>query len=737
MRRTMDCLLAFLLVICLVSVQAFADGVTYTTEGGTWVELSDGKYAMDTDGDGAWDVYLTKEGDEWLYDFVVQDDEAEYYVWEHEAPDGYTVVGNGTDRNPVLSGIVDGINTAVITNEKQGHVIEKYSISLEKDYVNEVISILQQAGEPMFGQANQTLGPTQDVLWQSQSLDDDVGAGIAAGASVLSTEKLSSGGQLSLGSMIGMTGSAFKFRITLSSDDSAVRNLIMGERRFGGVLFTDGVAEVVLRSGSGGKVTLTGIPEGTNYKIEELDSDEYIVKYQTGARTESVTDPDTGLIYDETVYDDVREGSVLEETVTGDVAWVCSNEDKPEEPGPTVSLEVTKTCEADADALFDFQAILSNLEPGKSYVGKSSYIPPESTPGQGGGGLLQSLAADDTQDSYTWFTADAAGMAYVRFNLKHGDYMKFEGLPVGTAFQAGELSSEYQPSFEITGVRTVKTDSATGKTGEPCVTENELLIEKDAGKVAFTNVPEPEPELLSISVKKIWPDDGEYDAITVYVKDDGDLVGTMVLDSYNNWQDTFTDLPRVRGDGVTPCEYEVTEEAVPGYASTVNKISESEYEIVNTPYDTANLTISKAIKNRDKFVDSSYDPLLDTQFVFDISLGSDVNGVFNFMGTRSGTIRFVDGTASIKLRHGDEIAIMGLPKGSSYNISERDVEGFMPVEPKSGSLGDSTTVAFENTIDEFKPAPMPETGGSGIVPFMFVGACLVALGIYLGRRRKA
>lgn len=724
MRRTMGCLLAFLLVICLVSVQVFADGVTYTTEGGTWVELSDGKYAMDKDGDGAWDVYLTKEGDEWLYDFVVQDDEAEYYVWEHEAPDGYTVFGNGTDRNPVLSGIVDGINTAVITNEKQGHVIEKYSISLEKDYVNDAL----------LAQANQSPG---GVLSQLRSLDDDVEAGIAAGASVLSTEKLSSGGQLSSGPMIGMTGSAFKFRITLSSDDSAVRNLIMGERRFGGVLFTDGVAEVVLRSGSGGKVTLTGIPEGTNYKIEELDSDEYIVKYQTGARTESVTDPDTGLIYDETVYDDVREGSVLEETVTGNVAWVCSNEDKPEEPGPVVSLEVTKTCEADADALFDFQAILSNLEPGKTYVGKSSYIPPEPTPGQGGGGLLQSLAADDTQDSYTWFTADAAGMAYVRFNLKHGDYMKFEGLPVGTAFQAGELPSEYQSSFKITGVCTVKTDSATGNVGEPCVTENELLIEKDAGKVAFTNVPESEPELLSISVKKIWPDDGEHDAITVYIKDDGDLVGTMVLDSYNNWQDTFTDLPRVRGDGVTPCDYEVTEEAVPGYASTVNKISESEYEIVNTPYDTANLTISKAIKNRDKFVDSSYDPLLDTQFVFDISLDSDVNGVFNFMGTRSGTIRFVDGTASIKLRHGDEITIMVLPKGSSYNISERDVEGFMPVEPKSGSLGDSTTAAFENTIDEFKPAPMPETGGSGIGLIILSGVALVALGIYLGRRRTA
>lgn len=731
MRRTMGCLLAFLLVICLVTSQAFADDVTYTTEGGTWVELSEGRYAMDKDGDGAWDVYLTKEGDEWLYDFVVQDDEAEYYVWEHEAPDGYTVVGNGTDRSPVLSGIVDGINMAVITNEKQGHVIEKYSISLEKEYFASYINnnILQQAPQSMLGQANQS---TQGVLSQLQSLDDDVGAGIAAGASVLSTEKLSSGGLLSAG-----PGSAFKFRVTLSSGDSVIQNLIMGERRFGGVLFTDGVAEIVLRSGAGGKIVLTGIPEGTNYKIEELDSDKYIVKYQTGARTESVTDPDTGATYDKTVYDDVREGSVLEETVTEDVAWVCSNEDKPEEPGPTVSLEVTKTCEADADALFDFQVILSNLEPGKAYVGKLSYIPPEPTPGQGSIEMLQSLAADDVRESYTWFTADAAGMAYVRFKLGHGDYMKFEGLPAGTAFQAGEFANGYQPSFKITGVRTVKTDGSTGTVGEPCVTEKELLIEKDAGTVAFTNVPEPEPELLSISVKKTWPDGGAHDAITVYIKDDGDLVGTMVLDSYNGWQDTFADLPRVRGDGVTPCEYEITEESVPGYTSTVNKISESEYEIVNVPYDTASLMIIKEIKDRDKFVDSSYDPLLDTQFVFDISLDSNINGVFNFMGTRSGTVRFVDGTASIKLRHGDEIIITGLPKGSSYNISERDVEGFVHAEPKSGDLGEGATVAFTNIIDEFKPAPMPETGGGGIAPFLFAGACLVALGIYLGRRRKA
>lgn len=96
-------LLLCLFVLLSCTIVVYGEDAVYSTVGGTWVKLTDTTYVMDTDGDGNYDVTLTKNGNNWVYSFVVADDTPQYYVYEDNIPSGYEIEGEGSRANPTLT----------------------------------------------------------------------------------------------------------------------------------------------------------------------------------------------------------------------------------------------------------------------------------------------------------------------------------------------------------------------------------------------------------------------------------------------------------------------------------------------------------------------------------------------------------------------------------------------------------------------------------------------------------
>lgn len=211
----------------------------------------------------------------------------------------------------------------------------------------------------------------------------------------------------------------------------------------------------------------------------------------------------------------------------------------------------------------------------------------------------------------------------------------------------------------------------------------------------------------------------------------------------SGWKTIFTGLSKYRADGVTPCEYKISEVNVPGYESFVEYMTDSDVVITNTFVDVGSLYISKTLKDFDKV--QLVEGLADTEFVFDILVEHDgelLNGIFALdgdVGTEKGSIVFDEGKAVVKLKHGESLCIKNLPSGYEYKVSERDVDGFA-VDGKSSVSGvlkanGQEKAEFVNKLDESIPVPLPETGGSGVIPMLSIGFVFIVVGgLYLYRR---
>lgn len=85
-------------------------------------------------------------------------------------------------------------------------------------------------------------------------------------------------------------------------------------------------------------------------------------------------------------------------------------------------------------------------------------------------------------------------------------------------------------------------------------------------------------QLVDLTVKKVW-NDGEGkerpDSVTVNLYRDSVLLGTVILNSENNWSYTWQALPKSDG-------YSVEEESVSGYAATYSR-SGYIFTVTNTP----------------------------------------------------------------------------------------------------------------------------------------------------------
>lgn len=101
-----------------------------------------------------------------------------------------------------------------------------------------------------------------------------------------------------------------------------------------------------------------------------------------------------------------------------------------------------------------------------------------------------------------------------------------------------------------------------------------------------TPTPPPAPETINISVKKEWLNDAEHlnkrpNNVVIKLKQNGVTTDKqLTLDANNNWQSSFTNLPKkVNGQSVT---YTIEEQAVPEYSTAISGSVEQGFIVQNT-----------------------------------------------------------------------------------------------------------------------------------------------------------
>ncbi|BDD41425.1 Cna B-type domain-containing protein [Streptococcus ruminantium] len=172
--------------------------------------------------------------------------------------------------------------------------------------------------------------------------------------------------------------------------------------------------------------------------------------------------------------------------------------------------------------------------------------------------------------------------------------IKVNLLANGTIVQTKEVTAENDWSYKFSGL------DQHDKDGEKIVyTVSEEKVDGYEMKVEGTNITNTHtPETTQVSGTKTWVDNNDQDgkrpqSITVNLLADGKVVQSQEVTAANNWEYTFTDLPKyANGKEIV---YTVTENAVEGYTTTYDK-----YNITNsyTPGQTS-LTVTKAWDDKD------------------------------------------------------------------------------------------------------------------------------------------
>lgn len=386
----------FVLLSCTIVV--YGEDAVYSTVGGTWVKLTDTTYVMDTDGDGNYDVTLTKNGNNWVYSFVVADDTPQYYVYEDNIPSGYEIEGEGSRANPTLTsggsvrynhtpnvsddGTQDGYYDNSLSYMEVVRLPGATSLDVEITYQTESAnydyvciwtgdrsnwtpvyysqSVTGRLGGKTKTTSNYTIeGDTLTIGFKSDNSVNNfygyyaviTGVGMSGGNQAVITNKakdtVDRGGFELAKQCVGSDEIRnFGFDIFLSSEDDRLSEYLEGSHNFGEVSFADGKATVYLKNGE--KVALSDIPVGVKYSITEKNADDYTVSWQD----DSVGDAFSGVV----------EGTDV-------VSVVCTNtKTDVTDDRPVTSVTVKKSFLGHVSGSFDFMLCVGGLVPDMAYV---------------------------------------------------------------------------------------------------------------------------------------------------------------------------------------------------------------------------------------------------------------------------------------------------------------------------------------------------------------------------------
>ena len=482
----------------------------------------------------------------------------------------------------------------------------------------------------------------------------------------------------------------FLFEINLTSTDTALSEKLKGSTTFGDVNFKDGKASVYLKHND--VVELRNIPASVTWEIKEKATEGYKTEVTAGTASAAETNTSTG---------------VIQKDVTTEVAY--TNTKISSDPGggetpedPTGSFKVKKVVENGSDTEeFYFSAALTGLKAQKAYTVKIT-------------------KADNTSEDLP-ITSNAAGIAYVAFQLKDGETAEFVDLPIGSNYQIKEDANDYTASYGITdekipdNLKAVMSQNGNYESKKELSTQKETLDAEENALITFTNSkPAPKAGTVDIEVEKSWNDGTDHtkrpSEITVRLyqstsdKEEGDMIATAKLDESGRWKTTFKDMDKCPVNSTTPYIYTVKEDPVAGYESKVTKDETTDkYTITNTlsTVATGDLWLSKTVAGtgEDK----------EKEFRFELTMettdGKALQGSFPLdsgkgKGTKTGTIYFDEnGKGIISLKDGESAYITGLPEGTTYDVKETAYVDWTP------SLLDNTTwdgTIRKNTTSEIK-----------------------------------
>ena len=716
------------------------EDATYSTKGGTWVQVDENTWTMDKDSDGKIDVTLVKKGDQWEYLFQTKDPDAQYYGWEESVPKGYKVVGKGERKDPVTNktskyshtpnisddGVKSGnyanylnLNDVVtIPGATKLHVKLTYGGEAGCDWVcmwegnhpdytasNNYSTAISINGSSKFDRGNETTeecdisGDTVTFGFRSDGSVNGYGyyavvTGDNIDFSITNEEdrvEKPEYGSLKLSKVVAGKGADssqnFLFEINLTSMDSALSDRLKGSTTFGDVNFKDGKASVYLKHND--VVELRNIPAGVTWKIKEKATEGYKTEVAIGTDPATENDTLTGVIEKDVTTKVAYTNTKISSTSGGGVT--------PEDP--TGSFKVKKVVENGSDANeFYFSAALTGLKSQKSYT--------------------VNITSADTSIRSQSITSNAAGTAYVQFQLKNGEIAEFVDLPIGSNYQIKEDANDYTASYEITddensdNLKAIMSQNGNYESKKELSTQKETLDADEKALITFTNSkPAPKAGTVDIEVEKSW-NDGENTAkrpseITVRLyqstsdQEAGDMIATAKLDESGGWQTTFKDMDKCPINSTTLYIYTVKEDPVAGYESVVTKDETTgKYTITNTlsTVATGDLLLSKTVDGTGADTEK--------EFRFELTMktngGKALQGSFPLdsgegKGTKTGTIYFDEnGKGTISLKDGESAYITGLPEGTTYNVKETAYVDWTP------SLLDKTT--WDGTIQKDTPS---------------------------------
>lgn len=498
----------------------------------------------------------------------------------------------------------------------------------------------------------------------------------------------------------------FLFEINLTSKDATLSDKLNGSTTFGDVNFKDGKATVYLKHND--VVELRNIPAGVTWEIKEKATEGYKTEVAVGNDPATETDTLTG---------------VIQKDITTEVKYtntkISSNPGGGETPeDPTGSFKVKKVVENGRDTdEFYFSAALTGLKPQKSYT-------------------VNITSVDNSTRSLS-ITSNAAGTAYVQFQLKNGEIAEFVNLPIGSNYQIKEDANDYTASYQITNegnpdnLKAVMSQNGNYEPKKELSTQKETLDADEKALITFTNSkPAPKAGTVDIEVKKSWNDEGDLkkrpSEITVRLyqstsdKEEGDMIATAKLDESGEWKTTFKDMDKCPVNSTTPYIYTVKEDPVAGYESVVTKDETTgKYTITNTlsTVATGDLRLSKTVDGTgaDK----------EKEFRFELTMkmkdGNALQGSFPLdsgegKGTKTGTIYFDEyGKGTISLKDGESAYITGLPEGTTYNVKETKyvdwTSSLLDDTTWGGKIRKGTTseIKVKNTYEEKRQLTVKKT----------------------------
>jgi len=277
------------------------------------------------------------------------------------------------------------------------------------------------------------------------------------------------------------------------------------------------------------------------------------------------------------------------------------------------------------------------------------------------------------------------------------------------------------------------------------------------------NKPVGEDDQTYVKVNKVWEDGSDLhlqDAVVIHLYADGKSTGlTTTLNTANNWNGGFYDLPYLRKDGQTPVTYTVVEEMalnytpqysepveLPGLPLTLWK--EAEGLTAGRIYRFTNGSRALAMGSSNSLISAQSDPDAANQQWEAVTKGADI--VLKNVGTGR-YLRFRNNalTTTTTLNSATAVTLSGNLLSLSGRYLVLGADSVSLITNSQNISGQEVTYKVETTgqsgigftVTNLKGGPkLPATGGIGTSIYTFSGLTLiltaVLMYIILGRKRR-